>query len=242
MNAVGATGAPSATRIAAMPDAARVPVAGGSAGSELCRDPPERLVAARGVHQSQRTGDVRDRPMAERGEVVDDAAHRARVVLADRGRADQVRHLDVAAEHHRVEAEFLQARGSGHPRSGRRGWRRPRAAPRPSAVDLELVARAVDRLEQQRERPRRQHSLDAPTTSMKNGSRASWSGARAITRPMDVLVDDPSARAAACGFQPSSFATSRMRWRVTAETPGCPLSASWPQPWTPRPARRHRGW
>ena len=44
-------------------------------------------------------------------------------------------------------------------------------------------------------------------------------------RLADALELADSARALLLGYQPSSVASARTRWRVTALTPGCPLSA-----------------
>ena len=60
---------------------------------------------------------------------------------------------------------------------------------------------------------------------MKNGSTPSVSAGRAMTRPTVCARAPDSDRAARLGRHPISSAISRMRRRVSAETPGRPLSA-----------------
>nr|WP_264295183.1 hypothetical protein [Microbispora sitophila] len=60
---------------------------------------------------------------------------------------------------------------------------------------------------------------------MKNGSTPSVSAGRAMIRPTLCARDPDRDLAAALGRQPISLAMSRMSLRVSADTPGRPLSA-----------------
>src|SRR4051812_25205041 len=59
----------------------------------------------------------------------------------------------------------------------------------------------------------------------KNGSAPSVSGGRARTSPTAYARDVEKARARWLGVQPSDFATSRIRARVSSATPGRSLRA-----------------
>ena len=60
---------------------------------------------------------------------------------------------------------------------------------------------------------------------MKNGSTPRVSAGRAMTMPTAWARDTDRDLAAMLGRQPISSAMSRMRLRVSSETPGRPLSA-----------------